>query len=118
MVCLIKEISPEGPSPSGSSGIETPSNSCDEDTYCEASAKGIFHSAEDVVARLHSRRIVGSVREGSFSLPEGSDPFTPENSYVEGHFDQSYKKFVLNQVDTDTISKKLRQENFFHEEEN
>lgn len=69
------------------------------------------------MARLHSRRIVSSVREGSFGLPEGSEPFTPENSYVEGHFDQSYKKFVLNQVDTDSISQKLRQENFFNEEE-
>lgn len=43
------------------------------------------------------------------------DPLTPENSFAESHFDQSYKKFVLNQMDSDAIERKLRQENFFSE---
>lgn len=112
-----QDLSPENASPNGGSGVETPTNSCDEDSFCVAIGKGAIRSAEDVVARLQSSKMVVSRKEGSFSLPEGSDPFTPENSYAEGHFDQSYKKFVLNQVDTDTISKKLCQENFFNDAE-
>ncbi len=74
-----------------------------------------FHSAGDVFANMESNKYVLCRRRSDGLQAGGSNPLTPENSFAESHFDQSYKKFVLNQMDSDAIEKKLRQENFFRE---
>lgn len=66
-------------------------------------------------ANIESTKYVLFRRPGDELHAGERDPLTPENSFAESHFDQSYKKFVLNHMDSDAIEKKLRQENFFRE---
>ncbi len=73
-----------------------------------------FH-AGDVFANKESKKYL-SFRQQGDELQRGErDPLTPENSFAESHFDQSYRKFVLNHMDSDAIMEKLRKENFFRE---
>lgn len=107
------------PDDSSNSGIDTPTNSCnDDDEEVRRSSAAVklseFHTG-DVFAKKDSKKYL-SFRQENDDLQRGDrDPLTPENSFAESHFDQSYKKFVLNHMDSDAIEKKLRKENFFRE---
>lgn len=67
------------------------------------------------MASIEPRKYLAFRRRSDDLHNEEGDPLTPENSFAESHFDKSYKKFVLDQMDSDAIEKKLRQENFFSE---
>jgi hypothetical protein len=114
----LQDGSPDDSSSASNSGIDTPTNSCNDDDEevrrSSATAKlSEFHTG-DVFANKESKNYL-SFRQQGDDLQRERDPLTPENSFAESHFDQSYKKFVLNHMDSDAIEKKLRKENFFRE---
>ncbi|XP_045030228.1 exopolyphosphatase PRUNE1-like isoform X1 [Daphnia magna] len=115
---LHDESPPDGSSASNS-GIDTPTNSCidddEEDRRSSPVAKLSEFNTGAVFANIESTKYVLFRRPGDELHAGERDPLTPENSFAESHFDQSYKKFVLNHMDSDAIEKKLRQENFFRE---
>lgn len=62
----------------------------------------------DDLGSLQSKAHSMTCHHGSLRSEE-SDPLTPKNSFAESNFDQSYKKFVLNHIDSETVEEKLQQ---------
>lgn len=109
---------PDDGSSASSSGIDTPTNSCVDDEEIRSSPLpklSDFQSAGNALAGIEPRKYLAFRRRSDGLHNEEGDPLTPENSFAESHFDKAYKKFVLDQMDSDAIEKKLRQENFFSE---
>lgn len=73
-----------------------------------------FNTSSEALSSIEAKKYLLFRRCSEGLSSDGNDPLTPENSFAESHFDQSYKKFMLNpELDTDAIEKKLRRENFF-----
>jgi len=114
-----------GSSSTPNSGLYTPSNSFVDDSEVQggrsvSAAELPEFDSGDVFAKLESTRLIPGRRghvDDDLHASGGSYPYTPKNSFVDNHFEGSYQKYVFNQKDTEAITEKLRQENFFPEEE-
>jgi len=126
MIVIVVDGLQEGSSGSSStpnSGLYTPSNSFVDDSEVHADDLSVTEAPEfdsgDVIAKLESTRLIPGRRGHVDDDPHtsvGSYPYTPKNSFVDNHFEGSYQRYVFNQTDTEAITEKLRQENFFPEE--